>query len=376
MTAAQPARRSSATQAARRHLERAIRVDVLAFARWSRHRRVPPRAVADRLHLAPATMAAWNRAWRRDRMAPAQRGRPLQRTDRDTINRVVAVLHTQGPGVGFPTLRALFPQLARRELEHIMRRYRRVYRQRLGRRLIHVLGWTQPGAVWAMDFTEPPYPIEGVYGDVLVVRDLGSGKTLAALPVPGQSAERVRDLLRVLFARHGAPLVIKSDNGSPLVAEIVAALLRRWDTLALVSPPGTPSYNGACEAGLGGIKTRAHHLAAHHGRPGEWTCDDVEAARLQANQTARPRGSSEPTPDEAWDGEPTVTLAQRAALAAAVADQRAAITRELTAASTTLDAASIERIAISRALVELGFLQLRRRRITLPITQRSKRKIS
>jgi hypothetical protein len=50
----------------------------------------------------------------------------------------------------------------------------------------------------------------------------------------------------------------------------------------LLSPPDTPRYNGACQAGLGALKTRTDHLAARDGDPATWTCNQVEAARLQA----------------------------------------------------------------------------------------------
>jgi hypothetical protein len=40
---------------------------------------------------------------------------------------------------------------------------------------MQVLHWTRPGAVWAIDFAEPPLPIEGSYSRLLAVRDLASG---------------------------------------------------------------------------------------------------------------------------------------------------------------------------------------------------------
>ena len=50
-------------------------------------------------------------------------------------------------------------------------------------RLLHVLHWHRPGAVWAMDHTEPPTPIDGRWPHVLAVRDLASHMQLAWLPV-------------------------------------------------------------------------------------------------------------------------------------------------------------------------------------------------
>lgn len=51
----------------------------------------------------------------------------------------------------------------------------------------------------------------------------------------------------------------------------------------LLSPPFFPSYNGAIEAGIGSLKTRAHLEAARHGHSCEWNCDDLE---LRASRPA------------------------------------------------------------------------------------------
>ncbi len=79
-------------------------------------------------------------------------------------------------------------------------------------------------------------------------------------------------------------------------------LLDRWGVLRLFSPPRTPRYNGSCEAGIGSMKVRTHHQAALRGSPGEWTCDDAEAARRLNESRPRPWGSRGPTPSEAWEG--------------------------------------------------------------------------
>jgi transposase InsO family protein len=261
--------------------------------------------------------------------------------------------------------------VARRELEDLAARYRRVLRRRHPS-LIHVLRWLRPGTVWAMDFTEPPAQVDGTYKEILLVRDLSSGKVLLALPSDAQNAEVVCAALLALFARYGVPLVIKSDNGSPFVAEATRELLRASGVLHLLSPPGTPSYNGSCEAGIGGLKTRAHHEAARHGRPGEWTCDDVEAARCIGNATARPHGHAGPTPDEAWRDRPPIPSHARGALHQTVIRLTTEVGDDLVHGKHSTRpapwlAASIERIAIARALLEHGYLELRRRRLPLHI---------
>jgi transposase InsO family protein len=218
--------------------------------------------------------------------------------------------------LGVPTLQALCPGLARRETADLLRRYRRVWRRR-HRLLSRVLRWTQPGTVWAIDFAEPPLPIDG-YGRLLAVRDLASGYQLLWLPVPDESTTQAVLALQGLFRAHGAPLVLKSDNGSAFIGGELAALLECWQVGHLYSPPRMPRYNGSCEAGIGSMKTRTHHQAASNGRPGQWTCDDAEAARLEPNQTARPWGVSGATPEQAWLGRRPVLPTMRAAFAAVV----------------------------------------------------------
>jgi hypothetical protein len=322
------------------------------------------------LGMQVATLSAWSRRWREDRLRLEARGRPAERGDVHSRNLVIAVFHLLGSGVGVPTLRQFFPAMARRELEELVRRCRVVWRRR-GRRLCYMLRWKRAGTVWAMDFAEPPVPVDGMYGYILVVRDLGSSRQLLSLPVREKSGAEVAAALAALFRELGAPLVLKHDNDSAFFVAEVDRLLGVWGIVRLPSPPATPSYNGACEAGIGGLKTRAHHESARHGRPGEWTCDDVEMARLQANETARPWGQAGPTPDQAWRRRQREAVGERLGLQASIdrlaKEERLARGWLPEVAVGDSEDASIHRVAVSRALVELGYLEFRRRRITLPI---------
>jgi hypothetical protein len=60
------------------------------------------------------------------------------------------------------------------------------------------------------------------------VRDLASGYQLLWLPVPDESAAAAVAALGSLFREHGAPLVLKSDNGAAFLAGPTAALLGSW----------------------------------------------------------------------------------------------------------------------------------------------------
>ena len=141
-------------------------------------------------------------------------------------------LKLTGPGIGIPTLQEHFPDVARGELADLLARYRAVYRVRHAPRQ-RVLHWQTPGRVWAADFTEPSRyglaptlpPIAGLYPYVLAVRDLASGCMLAWQALPAMTEQVARAALGRLFALHGAPLILKVDNGSAFRAALLQAFL-------------------------------------------------------------------------------------------------------------------------------------------------------
>jgi transposase InsO family protein len=307
------------------------------------------------------------------------RGRPVDRADREARQAILLMFSLMGPTVGLPTLQDIFPDIARSQLVEMQRRYRFAYRKN-NRVLLHALRWTRPGSVWAMDFSDAPCAIDGTYEKILMVTDLASREKLFALPAVSADAITTRQALEALFRWHEAPLVMKSDNGSSFVAEEVTEFLRSHGVLPLLSPPGTPRYNGSVEAGIGSVKTRAHYESARHDRPGVWTCGDVEAARLAANETGHPEGQHCPTPDVAWSRREPVTLEERHALHDTyrrferLERQERSLLPDVELSRR--EQASIDRIAISRALIERGLLLVRRRRITPPFSQQLLRKIS
>jgi hypothetical protein len=130
----------------------------------------------------------------------------------------------------------------------------------------------------------------------------------------------------------------------------------------LFSPPRLPRYNGSCEAGIGSMKTRTHHEAFRLGRPGEWTCDDAEAARLQANETSRPWGSRGPTPGEVWQTRHPIEAGERLAFRKAVARRAQRVRQEQGyAPHEHLDHAAwaaVHRMALRDVLVAAGLLQI------------------
>jgi transposase InsO family protein len=372
-------KRGPRRQRRRRQAERVARISALVFARLAHGQGLSLLQAATRLGIDPSTLRVWRERWAEDHLQPKERGRPTDRVNRDQLWSLLAVFGLIGPQVGLPTLQSLLPDIPRAALVSLQARCRAIYRRKASW-VIYALRWTCPGAVWAIDFAEPPEPIEGIYTHLLVVRDLPSGYVLIAIPTIAESATLVVHVLASLFKWFGVPLVLKSDNGGPFITDEVKALLREHNVLPLYSPPGTPRYNGSVEAGIGSIKVRAFWQAALADRPGQWTCDDIEAAVHEANTTGRPRQLTESSPQEAWLSRVPITDGQRAAFHETY-DGFA--TEEYTrrgwlpmARLQHHEQSSLDRAAISRALVELGFLLIRRRRITPPVSRLRLRKIS
>jgi len=381
-------RRGQAWQWPRRRCEQDLRQNVADWCAWADGQGLSLPDTAALLGLAPRTLRHW-RQMHNAGQALQPLGRPVQRSPRGDRQAVLELLQELGPGIGVPLLRDCFPSLPRAELTDLLRRYRRVCRRRYHEAL-YVLHWLVPGSVWAMDFAEPPLPLDGRYRYLLAVRDLASGQQLLWLPTQTATAAEVCGALAGLFAVWGAPLVLKSDNGSAFIAEATRALLASAGVVPLFSPAYQPRYNGSIEAGIGSLKTRTERQAARHGHAGEWTHEDVSAAQSEANETARPHGLNRPTPQENWTSRRPLLSWQRQMFQATVQRLRAAsVAKEAEAETSPLPAESAkegkamssearqrEREVIRCALVEHGYLLFSRRRIPLPIRRRKTAKIT
>jgi hypothetical protein len=287
-------------------------------------------------------------------------------------------LHVAGPWVSAHQLVRSFPGVSRAEAAEALAQFRREVRGR-STWTVKALRWNHPRAVWTMDCTRAPTPIDGLFPDALLVRDLASGFTLMTLPLLRKDAGAVVDALRGLFAEHGRPLVLKSDGGPEFANDLVDDFLVDERVLHLVSPPYYPEYNGAAEAGVAAVKVRAHYESARNDRPGQWTCDDLEAARCNANVTGRPRGAAGPSPAVLWANATAPTEGERNLLNVSF---RAILERELAQWTrppghelSRRQRGCIERVAIAKSLIDLEYVTVRRRRISPPFKSLRRRNI-
>src|SRR5262249_45854265 len=148
-------------------------------------------------------------------------------------------------------------------------------------------------------------------------RDLASGYVLAWQPLPCLTEEVTGAALADLFLLHGAPLVLKMDNGSAFRAAALKHFLEASGTIALYSPPSCPGYNGAIEATIGSLKKRTEDQAAQHGRSGSWQHDDLRAAQAAAN-ASHPRRLNGRTPTSVWNERRPVDSLERVIFALTV----------------------------------------------------------
>jgi transposase InsO family protein len=342
-----------------------LRSNLVDLTRWTLNLGLSLPETADLLHLAPRTLRHWFDAFGNAQPRLHLLGRPTLRSSRSDRTAVLDVLDELGPATSVATLRTCFPSMPRVELEDLLKRYRRVWRKR-HQYAPHCLHWQRPGAVWAMDFSEPPRPIDGLYPYLLAVRDLASHQQLLWLPVLDMTADITIEALRSLLVLHSAPLVLKTDNGSAFIADATKNFFCPFGVNLLFSPPHTPRYNGSIEAGIGSLKTRTERFATRAGHPGYWTSDDVAAAQFEANATARPRGETGPTPDELWQTRRPLTAEDRQLFQEAVLRQREE--QGETEGLSNKEERRMQRDAIRRALVEHDILLFSRRRLPLPIT--------
>jgi transposase InsO family protein len=167
-------------------------------------------------------------------------------------------------------------------LEISRRHGQQLVRQERDRQLDHMkrIHWLRPGTAWSIDATH-------YQGSHLVpLHDLASRYRFAPLVCSREDGAQIAAFLDHAFREHGAPLLLKRDNGSPFNCQQVNAVLAQHGVLPLNSPPHYPRYNGAMEKSIGDFKRR---LSARLLTPAEdrWLAAAVETTTHELNH--RPR---------------------------------------------------------------------------------------
>jgi hypothetical protein len=116
--------------------------------------------------------------------------------------------------------------------------------------------WLVPGSVWSMDMVEYEHDERGERVFIHQVQDLASRYKFPPIGGGYLCGEEIAGHLQAMFNEHGAPLVMKRDNGGnynhPAVDDVLAQNL----VLPLNSPREYPKYNGGIEHAQGELKPR------------------------------------------------------------------------------------------------------------------------
>lgn len=128
-----------------------------------------------------------------------------------------------------------FQRLVREERDHRLSTMQRIH-------------WLLANTAWAIDGT-------CFHGQSLVpLYDLASHYRFEPLLGESENGHQIAAFLDAAFRRHGAPLFLKRDNGSPFNCIEVDAVLIEHRVLPLNNPPHYPPYNGSMEKSIDHLK--------------------------------------------------------------------------------------------------------------------------
>jgi hypothetical protein len=178
-------------------------------------------------------------------------------------------------------------QISRRDLQVLAKRVRQELAHRHQAELRHIT-WRVPGLVWSLDDAElARFADRKLY--LHQVQDLASRYKFTPWVGEQVVGETVAVHLEQLFLQHGAPLVLKRDNGSNLNQQAVDEVLARYLVLPLNSPPHYPPYNGGMECAVRELKTPlVEELLAHGQIPESQVQVGAELLAHDLNHRSRP----------------------------------------------------------------------------------------
>jgi putative transposase len=110
---------------------------------------------------------------------------------------------------------------------------------------------TQPNQVWSWDITWLPGPVKGLYFYLYLILDIFSRKIVGWEVYERESAEYASELVlraALLECLRGAPLVLHSDNGSPMKGSSLLITLNNLGIEASYSRPHVSNDNPYSES--------------------------------------------------------------------------------------------------------------------------------
>ncbi|KAK8785283.1 hypothetical protein V5799_008352, partial [Amblyomma americanum] len=151
--------------------------------------------------------------------------------------------------------------------------------------------WPYPEKPWSRIHIDFAGPLKNRY--LLIVTDAFS-KWIEVVPVTTPSADATIPCLRTMFAAHGLPDVIVSDNGPAFVSASFREFLQRNGIKHVLTPPYHPASNGAAERAVQTIKAKLKKAVG-----GSFDC---QLARVLLNYRSTPHETTGCSPAELMMG--------------------------------------------------------------------------
>ena len=148
---------------------------------------------------------------------------------------------------------------------HGLKLSRRVRRKRRGQGIGIPCRAEYPNHVWAYDFVHDVCE-NGRKLKVLTVEDEFTRRCLAIEVEHRMTARLVAQTLLKLFAEHGRPLFVRSDNGPEFIARCLMRVLQIQGVECRHIEPGSPWQNGHLERFNGSYRDECANLETFHNR--------------------------------------------------------------------------------------------------------------
>ena len=146
---------------------------------------------------------------------------------------------------------------------------------------------THPGHVWTYDFVHDAC-LNGTKLKLLPVVDEFTRECLAIEVATGLPTERVIRVLDRLFAVHGPPQFLRSDNGPEFVAQAIQGWLVLQQAATRYIEPGCPWQNGFGESFNGTLRDECSTMRAFA------SVASVAEARIQIERFRRQYNEQRP----------------------------------------------------------------------------------
>ncbi len=174
------------------------------------------------------------------------------------------MLHGRLRDEGFEVGRDRVYRLCRKQGFKVPRRRRKKRAIGVAQNAVHVRAATRRNDVWTWDFVSDQTMNDGRTFRVLTVVDEYTREPLLTLVSRRINSAEVIRQIQILFARHGVPRHIRSDNGPEFMAKRLRAHLNAHKVETLYVEPGCPWQNGIVESFNGRLRDECLNVEAFY----------------------------------------------------------------------------------------------------------------